>query len=267
MRYDWREAVSPAEFTSDFFDEVDTRFLQSVRKFMPWKAHPFEEWLDFTALRDQRVLEIGVGMGTHAQLIAAHARSYTGVDLTDYAVQATRRRLVLRGITGTIQQMDAEALKFPDSSFDLVWSWGVIHHSANTARILAEMHRVLRPGGKAIVMVYFRSWWLYYACGYMVHGLLRGGIMRHGGFARSIQAATDGALARYYSQRSWRSLVEPWFSVERIGINGNKAEILPLPGSRIKTALLAMLPDALSRFMTRDLHMGSFLICTLTRRD
>jgi ubiquinone/menaquinone biosynthesis C-methylase UbiE len=55
--------------------------------------------------------------------------------------------------------LDAEQLALAEGSFVVFWSWGVIHHSANTRRILDEMHRVLRPGGSAVVMVYHRGFW------------------------------------------------------------------------------------------------------------
>jgi len=91
---------------------------------------------------------VGVGCGSHAQLLAPpRAGSYTGIDLTDYAVECTRRRFWAIGLDGRIQQMDAENMEFPDASFDFVWSWGVIHHSSDTRKALAEITRVLRPGG------------------------------------------------------------------------------------------------------------------------
>ena len=72
--------------------------------------------------------------------------------------------------------MDAEQLQFPDSSFDLIWTWAVIHHSSNTRRILEEMRRVLRPGGKAIVMVYHRTFWEYYVQGAVLNVFSRSGL-------------------------------------------------------------------------------------------
>ena len=61
----------------------------------------------------------------------------------------TSRRLKLFNIPGKVLQMDAEDMNFADYSFDFIWSWGVIHHSADTRRVLQEMHRVLRRGGTA----------------------------------------------------------------------------------------------------------------------
>src|SRR5207237_1729605 len=96
-----------------------------------------------------------------------------GIDLTEAAVELVRKRLALEHLTGDVRVGDAEALPFEDASVDLVYSWGVLHHTPNTERAVAEVRRVLRPGGEARIMLYSRrSWvalgvWLRYglACG------------------------------------------------------------------------------------------------------
>ena len=141
MRYDWHEEVGAAAGTIAYFAEIDRRFLSSARQYMPCRQRPFEQVIPFTRLADQDVLEIGVGQGTHAQLLAPCCRSFTGIDLTSHAVEMTAERLRLRGLPGKVRRMDAEEMEFAAASFDYIWSWGVIHHSANTRRVLAEMHR------------------------------------------------------------------------------------------------------------------------------
>lgn len=266
MRYDWKEGIGADPFTTEFFEEIDRRFFGHVREFMPWKAQPFDNLIDFDSLANTRVLEIGVGMGSHAQLLAKGAASYTGIDLTEYAVMATSRRLRLLGIRGEVMQMDAERMAFPDSAFDLVWTWGVIHHSSNTQRIVAEMHRVLRPGGRAIVMVYHRGWWNYYVVGGFVRGLLRGGLLRHGSLHRTVQAVTDGALARFYSAANFRRMAEGAFRLDSIAVKGGKADVFPMPAGRFKRSLMDLVPDATTRFLANSCRMGSYLIVHMTKR-
>lgn len=103
------------------------------------------------------VLEVGVGMGAdHARWAAAGPRRLVGVDLTPRAVTWTTDRLRAEGRVPRVLLGDGERLPFPDRSFDLVYSWGVLHHSPETSVALREVHRVLRPGGVARVMVYHR---------------------------------------------------------------------------------------------------------------
>lgn len=104
------------------------------------------------------VLEIGVGFGAdHLEWARAHPRSLTGVDLTERAIEETGHRLEVFGLHSSLRVADAERLPFAESSFDIVYSWGVLHHSPDTPRAIAEVHRVLRPGGTARIMIY-RRW-------------------------------------------------------------------------------------------------------------
>lgn len=116
--------------------------------------HPFAR---FSEGAGKDVLEIGVGMGADHVEWARHApRSLVGIDLTARAVGFTRRRLALYGLRSDVRTADAENLPLPDASFDVVYSWGVLHHSPDTRRAVDEVRRVLRPGGRAAVMVYHR---------------------------------------------------------------------------------------------------------------
>ncbi|MCX7177141.1 MAG: class I SAM-dependent methyltransferase [Proteobacteria bacterium] len=265
MRYDWKEDVEHTEGSKEFFEEIDRRFYGNVRPFMPWTRIPFDNLIPFEDLKHKSVLEIGVGMGSHASLLAAHALSYTGIDLTDYAVKMTTARMKLLERDADIRRMDAEAMEFPDSTFDFIWSWGVIHHSSNTRRILQEMHRVLKSGGQAVIMVYNRGWWNYYICGGLINGLLRGGIFKFGSLAKAIQANTDGALARYYSAQSWTILASEYFDVNHVVVAGPKTDVFPIPGGRFKKALMRLIPDWATRFLTNQCRMGGFLISKLVK--
>lgn len=265
MRYDWKEDVEYEEGSKRFFEEIDRRFFGNVKPFMPWQRIPFDNLIPFDELKHKNVLEIGVGLGSHAALLAAHAHSYTGIDLTDYAVKMTADRLKMLERDADIRRMDAEEMEFPDATFDFIWSWGVIHHSSNTRKILQEMHRVLKPGGQAVIMVYNRGWWNYYVCGGLINGLLRGGIVRFGSLAKAIQANTDGALARYYSAQSWTILASEYFDVNYVAVTGPKTDVFPIPGGRFKNALMRLIPDWATRFLTNQCRMGGFLISKLVK--
>ncbi|MEY4964916.1 MAG: hypothetical protein RL274_499 [Pseudomonadota bacterium] len=264
MRYDWRDGLASDKATADFFGEIDRRFLFSVQKFLPCRTTPFDALIPFEKLGDKDVLEIGVGHGSVGQLLALHARSYTGIDLTQEATDMTTRRFALLGRSGKVLQMDAESMAFPDGSFDFIWSWGVIHHSADTTLILKEMHRVLRPGGQAVIMVYYRSWWSYYLFA-ILKLALKGKWPTWLLIDQVRQQATDGAIARYYTRAEWERLTSPMFATTT-AVHGMSIELIPLPHSRAKELLLALLPDAIARFMTHNLAMGSFLVARMVRK-
>jgi len=131
------------------------------------EAHRYtKEWhipiaADFRSTRGLKVLEIGCGLGTDGAQFAEAGADYTGVDLTEAAVELARRRFELFSLPGKFQTADAENLAFADDSFDLVYSHGVLHHTPETEKAIKEIHRVLRPGGRAVVMLYHRGSYNY----------------------------------------------------------------------------------------------------------
>ena len=111
-----------------------------------------------------RVLEIGVGLGAdHQQFAEAGAELY-GIDLTERAIEHTRQRMMAFGLVSNLAVGDAENLDFPDEFFDRVYSWGVLHHSPDTAKAIAEVWRVLKRGGEANIMIYHK----YSVIGFML---------------------------------------------------------------------------------------------------
>lgn len=117
---------------------------------------------NFAQARGKKVLEIGVGAGTDfSQWVAAGADAY-GIDLTDAAIHLTRLQLSSLNLTIPFDYLsvgDAEELTFPSGNFDIVYSWGVLHHSPQTEQAFREATRVLKPGGQLLAMVYHaRSW-------------------------------------------------------------------------------------------------------------
>jgi SAM-dependent methyltransferase len=122
-----------------------------------YRLEPFiEPFAAFDSTGGLRVLEIGVGLGADHQRFAEAGAELYGIDLTPRAVEFVRQRLAVMGLSSHLQVGDAENLEFPDDTFDLVYSWGVIHHSPDTERAAREILRVLKPGGVFRVMVYHR---------------------------------------------------------------------------------------------------------------
>ena len=137
------------------------RFYELVEEHRYKKEWHIPEAAQFAHAKDLAVLEVGCGLGTDGAQFAKAGARYTGIDLTDAAVELAKRRFELFDLPGTFRVTDAERLDFPDNSFDLVYSHGVLHHTPDTAAAIREIHRVLRPGGKAVVMLYHRDSYNY----------------------------------------------------------------------------------------------------------
>lgn len=126
----------------------------------------------FADSKGKKVLEIGVGLGADHQRFAESGAELHGIDLTERAIHHTRRRFEVFGLTSQLAQGDAENLVFQDSGFDVVYSWGVLHHSPDTPKAVKEVFRVLKPGGEARVMIYYK-WSLVGFMLWMRYGLMR----------------------------------------------------------------------------------------------
>lgn len=148
-----------------YFDEIERH---------RYEAEPFiKDFARFGAWEGKRVLEVGCGAGTdHMQFARRGARIF-GVDLSRQSVNMTRARIHLEGYSPRLSNTDAENLPFPDDSFDYVYSWGVIHHTPETPRTVAEIHRVLKPGGRICIMVYHKTSWVVFLI-YLRWGLFAG---------------------------------------------------------------------------------------------
>ena len=103
------------------------------------------------------ILEIGCGIGVDSIQLAKRGYAVTAVDLTENALAVARQFAAQRGVAVDFRLGNAEGLDFPDQSFDAVYSFGVLHHTPDIERSVAEVHRVLRPGGTAYVMLYHRD--------------------------------------------------------------------------------------------------------------
>ena len=113
--------------------------------------------LDELDVRGKSVLEIGLGQGTESEGLIRRGARWTGIDVTTEAVQRVSVRLELHGLSPEgITHASATEIPFPDDSFDLVFSHGVLHHVPDILVAQAEIARVLRPGGRLVAMLYAR---------------------------------------------------------------------------------------------------------------
>ncbi len=122
----------------------------------------FSSWLhEYSAFTGRKVLDVGSGNGYVLSRYAQEGADVFGIDLTSAAVKLCQQRFELLGLHGDFRVANAEQLPFEDESFDCVCSMGVLHHTPNTAAAVGEIFRVLKPGGRLIVMFYHRNSALY----------------------------------------------------------------------------------------------------------
>jgi ubiquinone/menaquinone biosynthesis C-methylase UbiE len=159
VRDHWEDETCGTRYANTTERETFFRDVSEAR----YRLEPFiPEFARFESAAGKDVLEIGVGAGSDFENWCRHARHATGVDLTEAAIRLTSERLALGGVnpsTYTLRQSDAEHLPFDDASFDIVYSWGVLHHTPDTPAALAEVFRVLKPGGTMRAMIYHVPSW------------------------------------------------------------------------------------------------------------
>jgi ubiquinone/menaquinone biosynthesis C-methylase UbiE len=131
-----------------YFDEIEERRYR-------WHYHLRELFASLQG-RGGRVLEVGCGIGVDSIQLARCGFEVTAVDLTESAIRLAKGFAERRGVGIEFVVGNAEGLDFPDESFDVVYSFGVLHHTPDIDAAVSEVRRVLRPGGTAHVMLYHK---------------------------------------------------------------------------------------------------------------
>jgi SAM-dependent methyltransferase len=139
--------------TREFFDDLDDYRFD--------KLHYLPKLVDFSAYRGRTLLEVGCGIGTDLVRFARGGALVSGVDLSTTAIELAKQNFAVHGVTAhDLRVANGEALPYADASFDVVYGHGVVQYTADAGRLVRECHRVLKPGGEAIFMVYNRVSWL-----------------------------------------------------------------------------------------------------------
>lgn len=135
----------------------------SIEYFQEIQRHRYElephivDVLSSLDLRGKRVLEIGTGVGTDARTMIGLGADYCGINVDAGSCEATRRALEVFGLTGEVRQGSATDIPFGDAEFDVVYSFGVLHHIPDVHRAIKEIRRVLKPGGRLAIMMYNKT--------------------------------------------------------------------------------------------------------------
>jgi len=196
-------SLEPAPGKPDFF--AAHAELRYVREPEIAAFAEFEKW------RGKRVLEVGVGMGADFVRFAKAQAEICGIDLSRRSLSLAVQNAERNQVSATLLNADCESLPFPDGSFDLVYSWGVLHHTSNIDRALHEIHRVLRPQGECRLMLYHRRSLLALQC-YLRYGL--GRLQPFAPLSRLIAAHVESPGTKAYTLGEVKSLLGRFCSVE-----------------------------------------------------
>ena len=258
MSYDWKDRIGLEPYSAAWFDEVDRRFIESARHF----AHtdrPFGKIIPFDQIAGKKVLEVGCGMGFHTELMARAGAQVTAIDISPTSVAATRARLQVRDVTAEVRELDAESIDF-DEEFDFIWSWGVIHHSSRTGRVLRNLYAALKPGGELRFMVYSLDGAQAYAV--MMSRYLFG-FWRGKALDELLWESTDGFLARYFTRDSLANLCRTFFDEVELQVFGLESDAIPLP-RRLRALVRPLFSDA---WISRAVHRrGTFLFASARKQ-
>ena len=189
---DYWENKSPQTWYSDKDQEENSTSWFNELAYKRYNVYYeyLKEIAEFNYHKDEKVLEIGTGVGTDIVSYAKNGSIVSGVDLTENAIDITKKHLETFKLSyDKLLVADAENLPFENNYFDLVYSFGVLHHTPNTEKSVQEVLRVLKPGGKFIIMLYSKGW-KHYLKRLFIFGLLKGYLFKYG-YEKTVNKTTE----------------------------------------------------------------------------
>lgn len=222
-----------------------------------YQLEPYiHEFAGFARSAGKRVLEVGVGMGAdYLEWLKAGALA-TGVDLSSTSLEQAKLRCELAGYAPDLRVSDAEHLPFSDGTFDIVYSYGVMHHSPDTPQCIREARRVLKPGGTLRIMIYHHP----SLTGFMLwlrYGWLRGKSLR-----QVVHDHLESPGTKPYTQEEARALLQGFEQMEFRQVFSPGDLLLNEPSARFRGWAYRIIWRLYPRFLVRRFgaRMGLFLL-------
>ncbi len=253
-----------------FFETAERKYRKNTDGVTQDADKPvFSKFVPYASLRGKRVLDIAVGTGFSAVTFAQAGAEVTGIDLTEFAVQATKRNFAVRNLTGTILQMDAQQLNFPDNYFDYVCAHGCLMHMPDTNKAISEIYRVLKPSGEVYAWMYHKGWHYWFGIIFL-RGILAGGFFKYGFSSLALTSRySDGAHqggnphTKFFTRSGFRKIfVNHKFSDVKVYANHSAGEWGNWPTRSFKLGFL--IPASVQRFLSEK--AGFAFSCSITAR-
>lgn len=258
----WNEASCGEKLYMKGEDEIE-KFENQLK--VRYELEPFIlPFAEFDKKKNQKVLEVGVGLGADHQMFAQNGADMYGCDLTERAIEMTKKRFDLLGLKSNLAVSDAENLPYENSYFDSVYSYGVIHHSPNTQVAADEIYRVLKKGGKASIMIYHK----YSMVGFMLwlrYGLMALKPFRSLNFIYSHYLESPGTKA--YSVKEAKKMFQKFSEVKIETRLGHGDLLSSSAGQRHEGSILNIARSIYPRFLIKLLFKkyGLFMLIKLVK--
>ena len=245
-------------------DETELAYFENVERLRYAEQDWQHEYFGFGEFAGKNVLEIGVGHGTDLIQFARGGAKCHAIDITQKHIDLAKRNFALRGFPVVIESADATRIPFPDEHFDCVYSFGVLHHIPEIDRCVAEINRVLKPGGVFYMALYYKWSSFHIVSKILVQGLLKGDLFRLGynGLLATIEKGADGRsvcpYVRLFSAADVRRLLSVGWTVPDVSV------------WQLKSDHLSKFSLVLPRFIRRHLNrkrsrFGWYVASTATK--
>jgi len=211
--------------------------------------------IGFNKFKDKKVLDLGCGIGLDAGQFEKYGNQVTGIDLSSRSLSMAKKRIVL----GSLVLSDAENLPFRNECFDIVYSFGVLHHVPNITKVIDEIHRILGHDGKAIVMLYNRNSIVFWVNLIIMRGIIQGNLFRESIeelLSKNVEYSRIHArlLVKCFTKKQAFNLFHKFKQVN-VNVYQLRGADIPIIGRRF--------PERLVKFLSRK--CGWFLLIKVTK--
>lgn len=242
----WSDDPCGAHYAEKYGVGTEKFFHESIKyryeNYAPW----LKQLINSIDVRGKTVLEIGCGMGIDLFEFANIGGKTIGLDLVDRHLKLAKALFSLHNKPISLFRGDAEQLPLASGSIDIVYSFGVLHHTPDIQKAIDEIYRILKPNGLVIIGLYHKNSWYYWVNLILFKGILQGGLKGKSFsefLSTSVEFSRSNAkpLVKVYSRSDCRKLFKTFSKIIEVKTYHFKKEQIPIPNN-IKQFLPSFLP-------------------------